>query len=299
MPRYACLTATCLVLALHTLAGASHFVVNTSGPHDSVGPWFTSGNEVLFPSYTGTTYLADKITVSGTLTQVHPESYASDSSWWLRASTGTGTAFSIIPQMTFTSNYTSLNLSKDTHGGYWIKNYPQYRFEAVEMGIGNGDQPGVDAQWTNMTFEFHPQVPTISIGWNTSGTAVFDTGGSSFSTQLGIYSWDGILLDHVAGGSGSIPTLDAGNLTPGDYYLIVAASDGTFQDFAAMPGSESGDLTVSFNGESLFDGTLAAERVKIINLRVVPEPSTWALATIALLASIALHGKRKHGDCRV
>jgi hypothetical protein len=278
------LAAAVAIFSTHT-ARATHFVVTSAGPHDSVGPWFTAGNALLFPNWPGPMYLSNKITVSGTLTQVHPESYASDSTWWLKASTGTGTAFSFIPQITFTTTYTTLNLSHNTYGGYWIGNYPQYRFEAVEMGVGAGDQPGIDAQWTNMTFEFHPFVPTVSIGWATGTVAAFDTGGSSFNTRMGIYSLTGELLDQSVGDAGMVNEIDASGLAPGEYYLIVAAENGDFQDLAALPGDIGGDLRINFNGSPLFAGALEPERVMIVSVNVVPEPTAalpWLLGVIAM-----------------
>ena len=280
MKRTMFVAAACVALAFANMARAQHFVVNSAGPHDSVGPWFTAGNALLFPSYSGGLYLSDKITISGTLTQVHQDSYASDSTWWVKAFTGTG-SWGFIPQITFATLYSSVNLTSNTYGGFWIKNYPQWRFEAVEMGIGNGDQAGIDAQWTNMTFEFHPFVPIVTTGWTTGTVAVFDTLGSSFSTRMGLYNLEGELLGQQVGGIGSPAGLDASTLAPGTYYLIVGASDGDFQDLAAMPGTTGGDLTVNFNGAPVFAGILGDARVTILNLQVVPEPAGWLLTSAA------------------
>jgi hypothetical protein len=293
MKRTMFVVAACVALAFANMARAQHFVVNSAGPHDSVGPWFTAGNALLFPSYSGGLYLSDKITISGTLTQVHQDSYASDSTWWLKAFTGSGTAFSFIPQITFAAQYTSMNLTHNTYGGFWIKNYPQYRFEAVEMGVGNGDQAGIDAQWTNMTFEFHPFVPVVTTGWTTGTVAVFDTLGSSFSTRMGLYSLEGELLDQQVGGTGGADSLDASSLAPGAYYLIVGASDGDFQDLAAMPGTAGGDLKVNFNGAPVFDGALGNGQVTILNLQVVPEPAGWMLASGAAVCWGAFARRRR------
>lgn len=289
MGRTKILLAAGLVLALAApWANGANFVVNSAGPHDSMGPWFTSGNAILFPSYGGPLYLADKITISGTLTKVHQDSLASDSSWWLKASTGFGTAFSFIPQMTTVGAYTTLNVTHNTYGGFWIGNYPQYKFEAVEAA---NDQPGLDAQWTNMTFEFHAKAPTVSIGWNVGDSAAFDTGGSNFNTKVGLYSKYGRLL---ALDDGSGAGIDASGLARGTYHLIVGGQDGDFQDWAAMPGTEYGDLVINFNGATIFDGALESERVHILDIQVVPEASTIAL-TLAGGAALAAALPRRRG----
>ena len=85
------------------------------------------------------------------------------------------------------------------------------------------------------------------------------------------------MAQHVDG-VGSPGGLDASALAPGSYYLIVGASDGDFQDLAAMPGTAGGDLKVNFNGSPVFTGVLDNARVTILNLQVVPEPAGWLLA---------------------
>lgn len=274
-----------------TVQGAN-FVVTEAGPLDSYGYSFDAGNAVLFPKFAGPLYPADKISLSGTLTRVNPNSLASDSTWWLKASTGTGTAFSFYAQLTNVGAYTTMNITHNTYGLFWIGNYPQYRFEAMESyGI---DDPGLDAQWTNMTFEFHSAVPVISTGWGTGTSVSVDTGGSSFGTELALYASDGTLLHFDNGsGAGGLTQLNLGSLNVGSYYLVAGGTGGSFQDLSALPGTESGHLSVNLDGQSLFAGELESERFQIINIEVVPEPSTLALLAIGGAALVASRLRRR------
>ena len=279
MRRIAFSIALLAALAVTSATLGAGFTVTSAGPDDSFGALGDSQNTVLFPTYSGPTYPCDVITVAGTLTKVNPSSLASDSTWSLHAFGG----FNFYSQLTTVTNYTTLNVSDNTYGLFFIKNYPQYRFESGEMGT-TVDQPGLDAQWTNVTFTFHPQVPTITYSSNPTMAVTANTLGSSFGTQLALYSSEGVLLGNdINSGPGGFSQLTSAPLDAGTYYLVAGGSSSTFLDNWGTPGAEFGNLQLQINDQTIFSGALESGHFNIIPINVVPEPSAVALAALGAL----------------
>lgn len=279
-------TAAAAVIVAATAAGnAANWVVTGAGPYDSYGPLLDNNNSRVEPTYTGPDMVVNRMRIQGTLNKVHPNTLANDSVWRLYAHTGFNPAFSAWPQLTTQTTYnTPLSLDGSLYGLFWIKNYPLYRFECFEAG---GNETGLDAQWTNMTFTFYDAAPVVTTGPGT-GTVSIDTLGSNFNTSLALYRSNGVLVgqDEDGGGPDGTSRLDFSGLAPGTYYIVATGMGGSFVNDGATAGVTGGDLMVHLNGMHVHSGMLEPGQSMNFQFEVVPEPAALAgvLAGIGLLA---------------
>jgi len=281
--KWTCLLAACLSVAFSaTSAQAVNYVVSSAGPLDSVGYTGNAGNAVIQDTYAGAQYFADVYSFSGVLHRVNASSLAMDSTWDTKVFFNSAFQWGSIPVMTTATNYSALSIARVLKGAYWVKPSMEFRFEAVEnAGV---DDPGIDAQWTNVNFEFHAAGTFTNIGWSAGDVINANSYSSTQRTQMGVFSAAGELLEYNDGNNSGLPTeLDLSGLTAGEYYLVVSSEGGAFGDYAALPGPVGGDLQISVGGASVFDGVLDDEDVQIVRLSVVPEPATAMLLTAGVL----------------
>ncbi len=96
-----------------------------------------------------------------------------------------------------------------------------------------------------------------------------DSFGSTFDTELGLWSSDGVLLDENDDTGGLQSELQIDGLKSGDYYVGLGEFDSIFGFgfFASSNGTDGGDWTLNYNGQST-SGNLAVGTIQYFRFTV-------------------------------
>ena len=143
-----------------------------------------------------------------------------------------------------------------------------------------------------------PTALDLGVIGNEGDSFVFDTLGSGFDTELGLYDQAGVLItnnDDIDFDNGitqsSIETeaIDFSGLGAGTYYLALGAFN-TFYggtDFdATTTATAGGDWDLNIDGALALEGTLADGEVQFISFTIVPAPGAAALLGLAGFAGL-------------
>lgn len=271
-------------LAMFALSGvaSAQFVASNAGPINSFGPVGDPNNGFFFANNIGPTNILTRLNFNGELTSGGVGSFRSEARWNIqnttRSTPNTNFQFATGGVWSGTVSVTaSVGLFMFTDSG------DQFRFEAFE----SFNDPGLDAIWTNVDFDFNtPATPTFLGVFGPSFTFDFDTGGSTFDTELGLYAADGTLIatNDDAPGFGLQSRINAGTLPIGTYYLIQSGFNSQYVNSLAIAGLASGNLSVQLNGSNVFSGFHNANEFTSFSFQVVPEPSSFvALAGVSVL----------------
>jgi hypothetical protein len=274
--RRVAILATAVLVASTAFAG---FVVTGAGPYDSAGALGNAGNAVFTQAYAGPNTFLGSLAFSGDLTEVNTGTYASEARWNVANQTfGTGISY----QMSTTTDFTgTISISANFTGLLvWANTNDNFRFEAFE----SYDDAGLDAQWTNVNFNFADFTGTITnLGTFAAGNFDINTLAADFDTELALFTSAGTLLasnDDVGGGPLQSQILTT--LGDGSYYIVLGGYNSQFLDGIALAGTAAGNYGLSVNGV-LADGTLAAGQLAIFSF-AVPEPASLVLLALAGLA---------------
>jgi len=273
---------TAILVSAAVVAGASaQFVVNIP-TSDSSGPVGDAGNGVTNAVYGGADTIFGRLTFSGDLTEVNTATFASEADWNILNSTH-GTALNFGPSAV-TGFTGTIHVDAQASVLVWANTGDNFRLESFESF---DDGAGVDATWTDVTFTLDSDVTCTNLGSYASGTDfTIDTEGSTFDTELALYTASGTLIAaDDDGGTGLLSLIAAGVLADGDYIILAGGFNSQFVSGFALAGTSAGDLNLNINGSSVATGTIAAGQLAAYCFNV-PEPSALALLALGAIAAI-------------
>lgn len=279
------MTKIAAILAVVGAAGAANagFSLSGAGPFDSVGALGNAGNfSQVFGGVIGN-HLIGGVRIRGSLTEVNVSTFAREARWNVaNLSAAYNNSYQVFTQTSFTGT-----IDGDRTFGVlqWWNNGDQLRLEAFES-IDDGS--GIDAQWTNVSFDFI-DATVNDLGTFASGSTFdFDTFTSGFDTELALYTASGVLLSENDDTGGLQSRINAGALADGSYYLVVGGYNSAFSDYSAAGGTASGNLNLQLNGQTINTGAFAAGELRVFAFNV---PTPGALALMGMGAVVA--GRRR------
>jgi len=265
------------------IASTSHaqFTITPGGTQDSSGAIGDAGNSTFTSTYIGPSTVFSSFTFNGTLTSVIPATYAAEARINFTNTTSGGGTF-YFPSNQF-STFGQITISRTNGGLFWFNQNDQLKSETFESF---DDGPGPDSQWTNLSMTFNNSVSATALGSFAQGTSfTFDTGGSNFDTEIALYTADGALVATNDDFIGLQSQINVGQLSAGNYLLVVSGYDSLFGNGFAFGGAGFGNYLLNLNGSNVSSGSTLADQVATFSFSVgaVPEPS--ALALVALVAA--------------
>jgi hypothetical protein len=271
---------TSLFVALSAAAAGSavgQFNSAFAGPINSVGPLGNAGNGVVLNTYAGASTIFGGLNITGTLTEVNLATFASEARWNI-VNTGFGVGANF--QSTTTTSFTgSIPINANFGLLQWANPGDQFRFEAFE----SFDDSGVDSAWTNVSFSYSTLSGVIDLGNLADGTYTFDTNGSSFDTEIAIFSSTGTLIGTDDDGGAGLQSLITSNLAGDTFYIVVGGFDSGFANGLALAGTATGTYALNLGGLPVASGTLAARQFAVFSVNV-PAPASAAILGLGGLA---------------
>jgi hypothetical protein len=261
--------------AISSLASAS-FTASAAGPFNSDGEIGSAGNGSFTYTYTGANTILGGVQFTGTITTGGVGSYLTEARWNVK-NLGSGAASAIQPfasGSTWTGSQTT-NVNRSLF--LWAASGSQFSFEAYE----SFNDSGIDATWTDVSFAFSAASVT-NLGFFEPGDLTFSLSGSSFDTEIALYSAAGTLLATNDDFGGNLWSEVTSTLAAGDYYVIVGGFNSVFNNGAASAGTATGNFALSVNGNSAASGSLAAGDFASFSF-TVPTPGALALLGAGLL----------------
>ncbi len=269
------------IAAVAACAGAANaqFSTTFAGPANSVGALGAAGNFVGTATYMGPSTIFGSLRITGTLSEVNTSTFASEARWNVDNLSYAGGGINY--QSTTTNGFTGSLPIDATFGGLtWANTGDTFRYEAFE----SFNDSGVDSAWTNTTLAFGAAPTITDLGFlGNPGTFSFDTFGSSFDTELAVYTADGTLIatnDDAVGLQSAI----SGVFGAGSFFVIVGGFNSAFADGAAVGGTATGSFLLNSAG-GVQTGTLAAGQLAVFSFTTVPAPATAAAFGLGLLAA--------------
>ncbi len=276
------------IAALAAIAGAAHADFNTgigAGPYVSDGAAGNAANGVFSFTYTGSNAdVFNRIRIRGTATSGGVGSFLSELRWRFVGPT-------TIDSGAVASGTTWGSASIDntqTFSNFSLVNGTTYSFRFWE----SFNDAGIDANWTNVQFDFLSFVPptpptAVSIGNFNVGAFNINTFGSNFDTEVGLYDANGNKIAENDDAASTLQSQITPTLALGTYYLAVGGFNTSFNaGFNVVAGSASGLFDLNVNGfASIEDQALASGTVKWYSFNVVPTPGSFALLGLAGLAA--------------
>jgi len=273
---------TILTLGIALLAASAAqagFIVTAPGPINSNGPIGDAGNGIISGTYLGPTAIFGQLDFVGDLTEVNTGTYASEARWNIKnLNSGVTLAF----QPSTIGNFTgTINVTKSVNLLWWSNNSDNYTFEAYE----SYNDPGLDAQWTNVSFTFSDLGGIIDLGNYASGAFDINTFGSAFDTELALYSDTGLLIATNDDAQSTLQSQLLETLGDGSYYVVLGGYNSQFINGAALAGTSNGAYNLTVNGELVSSGSLGQGQFAVFSL-TIPEPGTLALLGLGLLGLV-------------
>jgi hypothetical protein len=258
---------------------SADLVFTNTGPFDSAGAVGDAANTTFSETNNSATPIYSSYSFSGNLTEINTATWGSEARFNLTNSSGYDATF----QPTTTNDFDgTLAVNAVTSGAFWAPEVGAYEVETFESF---DDGAGVDATWTDVSFEFFGLPTVVELGEYIFGTNfIFDTEGSDFDTELGGLTGSGLLLDNDDdSGTGLLSLLNLGTLAVGDYYLALGGFDTIFANYVVTGGSASGGYNINLNGQSIDAGRFGGG-VNLLHFQVtdVPEPGSVILVGLAL-----------------
>jgi len=266
--------------AVASLASAA-FTASASGPFNSDGPIGSAGNGSFTHTYTGPNTILGSVQFSGTATSGGVGSWLTEARWNIK-NLGSGAASAIQPFASGTTWTGAQTANVNRSLFFWAASGSQFSFEAYE----SFNDSGVDAIWTDVSFAFSAATIT-NLGFFEPGALTFSLSGSTFDTEIALYSAAGALLATNDDFGGNLWSQITSTLAAGDYYVIVGGFNSEFSNGAASAGTATGNYALSVNGSAAASGSLASGAFASFSF-TVPAPGA-----LALFGAGALVGRRR------
>lgn len=267
------------VLAVAALAGTAMADFNTgiqAGPFNSDGPAGFAGNGFFDFNYTGSNFFVGSIRIRGDATSGNVGSFRSELRY--RVLLG-GTALHNSTQLIAGTSWSGpVAVDHTGAAGMGLINGNTYRVEFWE----SFNDPGVDAIWTNVQFDFIAGTPpappqATKLGYYGPGAFDINTFGSNFDTELGLYNEFGALIATNDDAGGGLQSQILSNLGNGKYYIAVGGFNSNFAGaFGATGGAATGDYVLNINGDAVAGDALGAQQIHWYCF-TVPTPGSLAL----------------------
>lgn len=275
------------VLAISTLAalaGVANAQFVITGPA-TVDSWAAAGNAnngQFGGTYMGASGLFGSISLDAVLTNPNATgTFASEARW--RITDGNGNV--VNAQFQGGTGFTDpIPVNSSLSALIWLNNGDSWNFEAFESFTDTST--AADAVWENPEFTVGGSVSVTDLGILGS-TGSIDTGGSSYDTELSIYTADGVLVatNDDATGFGLQSQINYAGLAAGDYLIVVGGFDSGFANGIAFAGAAFGDYDLNINGSLAADGTTVTREFAVFGFSVIPAPSSVAILGLAGLAA--------------
>jgi hypothetical protein len=274
------------VLAISTLAalaGVANAQFVVTGPA-TVDSWAAAGNPnngQFGGTYMGPSGLFGSIGFTGTLVDGGVGTWSSEARWRITDGNGNITNAQFQGGMTFTD---PIPVNASLGALVWLNSGDSWNFEAFESFTDSSTAP--DAIWENPEFTIDGSVSITNLG-NLPSSGSIDTGGSSYDTELSLYTSDGILIatNDDAPGFGLQSQINYADLAVGDYLIVVGGFNSFFNDGLAFAGAANGDYELNFNGGLIADGTQGAFEFAVFSFSVIPAPSSAVLLALGGLVA--------------
>lgn len=265
------------VVAMAAGAASAQFTVTAAGPINSDGPFGNAGNGSFSAIYGGPSTIFSSLRLRGTLNNGGVGTFASEARWNItNTAFGTGINYQALTTGSFTAPIAAdatFNILQ------WANAGDSFRFEAFES-FNDG---GLDATWTNLQFDFAAASIT-NVGTYAPGDLSFDTFGSSYDTELALYTASGTLLANNDDALGLQSQINATGLGDGVYYLVLGGFDTLFGNGLAVGGLGAGSFNLSIGGTSVASGTAAARELRVFAFTIPTPGVAGVLAASALVA---------------
>lgn len=274
---------TLTIFALVAVAGFANasFVMSGAGPFVSDGPIGTATNGHLTGTNTGGSSIIGSITFSGDLTSGGVGSFLTEARWNIKDVT-TGVTASMQPFASGTTWSGTQSVTKTIGLVAWYNGGDSMDLESYE----SFNDSGTDATWNNVSFTFNDATVLNYGSYLTTDSITIDTIGSSFDTELALYSSNGTLIASNDDAVGLQSVISAGTLAQGSYYVLSGGFNSAFNNFSASAGTAAGNMLVQINGANKFTGAHAASTFEIGRFEVVPEPASMVALGLGALGLI-------------
>ncbi|MCK4341550.1 MAG: choice-of-anchor J domain-containing protein [Phycisphaerae bacterium] len=250
-----------VLMATPALAG---FTATSAGPHNSDGPYPDPLNGSFTYVYTGADFDVGDVIFNGDLTSGDVGSYMSEAHINITDPLGSTAGWSPLSGGAWTGTVSVVDQTVTGGGAFWAGTAGTWTFEFCETY----DDDGIDAWWTNLSFEFQDAPPPPDYVW----VEDFDVplglpAGWSTVDNLGTspFNWESTSVnpdrDNLTGGGGEAMTADAdlygASSTPYDVSMITSAFvvpddaelgfDVAYNDLNAG-GEDLGKVNISIDG---------------------------------------------------
>ncbi|MEO0531465.1 MAG: hypothetical protein AAF266_12950, partial [Planctomycetota bacterium] len=141
-----------------------------------------------------------------------------------------------------------------------------FNFQAFESF---NDSPGPDATHNDLVVSLdNPFVVTDLGEFGAESPLEFDTNGSTFDTELAIYTDTGQLIANDDDGGFGTQSRLLENLTSGEYRLVVGGFNSDYGEGIALPGTSAGDFTLNLGGSEIATGALDGNEFAVFSFAV-------------------------------
>ncbi len=265
------LSAACLCMALLVAPVNGQFVINEAGPINSAGAIGSPANTTFTGTYGGANAIFNTFNFVGDLTEVNTATFASEADFNITNGLG-----DVDFDPTTTGGFTgTINVTSTLNGLYWVNTGDTFSIESFES-FDDDNGSSIDSIWNNVSFTWSGSATFTSLGSFFEGELTFDSEGSAYDTEIGLYRSDGTLVaNDDDGGTGSLSSLTE-TLVAGDYIVVLGGFNSTFFDGAANAGAGNGAFNFNINGNSVDSGTSTASQFEAYSFTVnaIPEPSS-------------------------
>lgn len=264
------------LIALAAAAGTASAQFTVTGPAtvDSWGALGDSNNGSFSGTYMGADSLFGSLNFTGTLTNPNgTTTWSSEARWAITNGFGS----TILAQFQGGQSFTApIPVNAGFNALAWVNNGDSYNFEAYESFVDTTVE--ADAVWENPVFTLDGGVTVTNLGI-LADTGSFDTGGSSYDTELALFTSNGVLIDtnDDAPGFGLQSQINYAGLAVGDYIVVIGGFNSVFVDGLALAGAANGDYLLNLDGNQVAAGVQAEREFAVFSFTVVPSPSSAAL----------------------
>ncbi len=280
------LTLAAIAAAFTATTASADFTFTAPGPLITAGAAGNPGNGTFTQNFPGPGALWGQLNFNGNISPLVAGTWVADATFRI-------TTPNVVLNYTPSNMQTyPANTPVVASTGVFLFGTPgNYTFEATDTF---DDGAGDDAVWNSASFNFVDLTAT-ALGTLQSDGFVFDTNGSDYDTELGLYRADGTLLaNDDDGGAGLQSLINSGYLDPGSYFILAGGFNSGFGNGVASAGNASGNLLLNINGVNYFNGASTSGQFQVFQLDVTtPAPAAVWMGVIGVGALAGLRRRFK------